>query len=280
MVAIAIALAASCCWGIADFTGGLKSRHLPVPLVLLMVEGTGALAAALVIAATHEPLPGTRAVVYSLVAGTAGIMGLAAFYRALAIGTMSIVAPISATGVALPVIVGIATGDRLSTVVSAGLVVTVAGVILASREQHDGDAGRAAAGRLSIGLALLSAVGFGTYFSLADVAADGSVLWLLLLARVVVLPVMAGAVLISRPPLPSRGDLATLAGAGLLDIVATGLYGVANTKGALSIVSVVGALYPVTTVLLARMVLSERLRPIQAAGIGAAFAGVGLIVAG
>jgi drug/metabolite transporter (DMT)-like permease len=280
MVAIALALAASCCWGIADFTGGLKSRHLPVPLVLLMVEGTGALAVALVIAATHEPLPGTRAVVYSLVAGTAGIMGLAAFYRALAIGTMSIVAPISATGVALPVIVGIATGDRLSTVVSAGLVVTVAGVILASREQHDGDAGRAAAGRLSIGLALLSAVGFGTYFSLADVAADGSVLWLLLLARVVVLPVMAGAVLISRPPLPSRGDLATLVGAGLLDIVATGLYGVANTKGALSIVSVVGALYPVTTVLLARMVLSERLRPIQAAGIGAAFAGVGLIVAG
>jgi drug/metabolite transporter (DMT)-like permease len=218
-------------------------------------------------------------VVFSLLAGIAGVMGLAGFYRALAIGTMSIVAPISATGVALPVIVGVATGDRLSTVVSAGLVVTVAGVVLASREQHD-DAGRAAAGRLSIGLALLSAVGFGSYFALADVAADGSVLWLLLLARIVVLPVMAGAVLVARPPRPRRGDLVTLAGAGLLDITATGLYGVANTKGALSIVSVVGALYPVTTVLLARLVLSERLRPIQAAGVAAAFAGVGLIVAG
>jgi drug/metabolite transporter (DMT)-like permease len=206
-------------------------------------------------------------------------MGLAGFYRALAIGTMSIVAPISATGVALPVIVGIATGDRLSTIVSAGLVVTVAGVVLATREQHE-DAGRAAAGKLSIGLALLSAVGFGTYFALADVAADGSVLWLLLLARIVVLPVMAAVVLVARPPLPRRGDLATLAGAGLLDVIATGLYGVANTKGALSIVSVVGALYPVTTVLLARLVLSERLQPIQAAGVVAAFAGVGLIVAG
>jgi drug/metabolite transporter (DMT)-like permease len=279
MVAIALALAASCCWGIADFTGGLKSRHLPVPLVLLVVEGTGALAVALVIAATHEPLPDTRSVVFSLVAGTAGILGLAGFYRALAIGTMSIVAPISATGVALPVIVGIATGDRLSTVVSAGLVVTVAGVVLASREQN-ADAGGAAADRLSIGLALMAAVGFGTYFALADVAADGSVLWLLLLARIAVLPVMAGAVLIARPPLPRRGDLVTLAGAGLLDITATGLYGVANTKGALSIVSVVGALYPVTTVLLARLVLSERLHPIQAAGVAAAFAGVALIVAG
>jgi drug/metabolite transporter (DMT)-like permease len=279
MVAVALALAASCFWGIADFTGGLKSRHLPVPLVLLVVEGTGALAVGLVIAVTHEPLPGTRAVVFSLVAGIAGVMGLAGFYRALAIGTMSIVAPISATGVALPVIVGIATGDRLSTIVSAGLVVTVAGVVLASRQHHE-DAGRAAAGKLSIGLALLSAVGFGTYFALADVAADGSVLWLLLLARIVVLPVMAVAVLVARPPLPRRGDLATLAGAGMLDIVATGLYGVANTKGALSIVSVVGALYPVTTVLLARMVLSERLQPIQAAGVVAAFAGVGLIVAG
>jgi drug/metabolite transporter (DMT)-like permease len=279
MVAIALALAASCCWGIADFTGGLKSRHLPVPLVLLVVEGTGALAVALIIAATHEPLPDTRSVVFSLVAGTAGILGLAGFYRALAIGTMSIVAPISATGVALPVIVGIATGDRLSTVVSAGLVVTVAGVVLASREQN-ADAGGAAADRLSIGLALMAAVGFGTYFALADVAADGSVLWLLLLARIAVLPVMAGAVLIARPPLPRRGDLVTLAGAGLLDITATGLYGVANTKGALSIVSVVGALYPVTTVLLARLVLSERLHPIQAAGVAAAFAGVALIVAG
>jgi drug/metabolite transporter (DMT)-like permease len=273
MVAVALALAASCFWGIADFIGGLKSRHLPVPLVLLVVEGTGALAVGLVIAITHEPLPGTRAVVFSLVAGIAGVMGLAGFYRALAIGTMSIVAPISATGVALPVIVGIATGDRLSTVVSAGLVVTVAGVVLASREKHE-DAGRAAAGKLSIGLALLSAVGFGTYF------ADCSVLWLLLLARIVVLPVMAAVVLVARPPMPRRGDLATLAGAGMLDIVATGLYGVANTKGALSIVSVVGALYPVTTVLLARMVLSERLQPIQAAGVVAAFAGVGLIVAG
>jgi drug/metabolite transporter (DMT)-like permease len=279
MVAIALALAASCCWGIADFAGGLKSRHLPVPLVLLVVEGTGALAVALVIAATHEPLPDTRAVVFSLLAGIGGVMGLAGFYRALAIGTMSIVAPISATGVALPVIVGIATGDRLSTVVSAGLVVTVAGVVLASREQN-ADAGGAAADRLSIGLALMAAVGFGTYFALADVAADGSVLWLLLLARIAVLPVMAGAVLIARPPLPRRGDLVTLAGAGLLDITATGLYGVANTKGALSIVSVVGALYPVTTVLLARLVLSERLHPIQAAGVAAAFAGVALIVAG
>jgi drug/metabolite transporter (DMT)-like permease len=106
------------------------------------------------------------------------------------------------------------------------------------------------------------------------------VLWLLLLARIAVLPAMAVAVFVARPPVPRRGDVVTLAGAGLLDVSATGLYGLANTKGALSIVSVVGALYPVTTVLLARVVLSERLAPIQVAGVVAAFAGIALIVAG
>ena len=102
-------------------------------------------ASSLIIAVTGEPFPGTRAAILALVAGVAGVIALGCFYRALSIGTMSIVAPISATGVTLPVVVGIATGDRLSTVVAAGLAVTVVGVVLASRERHD-DA-RAGGGR-------------------------------------------------------------------------------------------------------------------------------------
>jgi drug/metabolite transporter (DMT)-like permease len=279
VVAALLAIASSLSWGLSDFLGGLLSRrhHLVAVMLLSQAVALAILVAAVLLGAPTEH--DAAATAWAAGVGALGLLGLIAFYRALSIGTMSIVAPISATGVALPVIVGVATGDRLSTVVSAGLVMTVAGVILASREQHE-DAGRAATGRLSIGLALLAAVGFGTYFTLADVAADGSVLWLLLLSRIVVLPAMAAAVLVARPPMPRRGGLVTLAGAGLLDVSATGLYGVATTKGALSIVSVVGALYPVATVLLARMVLSERLRPIQAAGVAAAFAGVALIVAG
>jgi drug/metabolite transporter (DMT)-like permease len=133
---------------------------------------------------------------------------------------------------------------------------------------------------VSIVLALLAALGFGAYFVLSDVAADDSVAWLLLLSRVLVVPVLAGIVLTRARVRPRRADAGTLAVAGTLDMSATGLYALATTKGALSIVAVVGALYPVATVLLARVVLQERLRPVQLAGVTAAFAGVALIAAG
>jgi len=121
MAAVVLALSASCCWGMADFVGGLQSKRLAVPVVLGVVEGTGLVLVVAIIVATAEPWPGTRAAALSIVAGLAGVCALGCFYRALAIGTMSIVAPISATGVTLPVIVGVATGDTLSVVVSAGL---------------------------------------------------------------------------------------------------------------------------------------------------------------
>lgn len=279
MVAVALSLAASWCWGVADFTGGLKTKTLPVPLVLLFVQGVGLAWVLVAIAASGEALPSARAVLASLVAGAAGVIALGALYRALAIGTMSVVAPISSTGVILPIAVGVATGDALSAIVSAGLVITVIGVFLASREQHESDAA-AAAGRLSVVLALTAALGFGSYFVLSDVAADASILWLLALARVVVVPVLAAMVIVARAPRPAAGDALPLVLAGTLDVAATGLYAVAATEGAISIVSVVVSLYPITTVLLARVVLRERLRPVQAAGVAAAFTGVALIAAG
>jgi drug/metabolite transporter (DMT)-like permease len=232
------------------------------------------------VVATAEPFPDGEAVAASVAAGVAGAAALGALYRALAIGTMGVVAPISATGVALPVVVGVATGDQLSAVVSAGLALAVVGVLLASREGN-GDAGRASAGRTSIALALAAALGFGAYFVLADVAADESVLWLLLLARLTVVPFLAALVLARPAPVrPARGDAALLGVAATLDVSATGLFALATTKGALSVVAVVGALYPVATVLLARVLLRERLAPVQLAGVAAAFAGVALIVAG
>jgi drug/metabolite transporter (DMT)-like permease len=232
-----------------------------------------------VIAATGEPLPGGRAVVLSLVGGVAGVLALGCFYRALSIGTMSIVAPISATGVALPVIVGIATGDDLSALVSAGLAVTVVGVILASREAHE-DEGRAAAGRLSIVLALLAAVGFGSYFVLSDAAADDSVWWFLLLSRVIPVPALIALARWRGMSAPAPRNALLLAAGGTLDCGATALYAVANTKGALSIVAVVGSLYPVMTVFLARVVLGERIRLVQRVGVAAALAGVAMIAGG
>jgi drug/metabolite transporter (DMT)-like permease len=279
MTAVALALAASCCWGTSDFIGGLQTRRIPVPVVLAVVQGTGLVLVLLIIAATGEPWPGTRAAVLSVVAGAAGIIALGCFYRGLAVGTMSIVAPIGATGVVLPVAVGVATGDALSALVAVGLVVTIGGVVLATREHHD-DAQRAADARLGVLLALAAAVGFGSYFVLADSAADASVLWLLALARLFAVPVLLAIARARAMPAPRGHAVPLLLVAGTLDTGATGLYGVATTQGALSIVSVVGSLYPLTTIVLARVLLGERIRPIQRVGVAAALVGVALIAAG
>jgi uncharacterized membrane protein len=281
MLGIAFALAASSCWGAADFLGGLFSRRLPVPVVLFSVQATGLVVVAVVLLAAGDPAPDARAALASVGAGIAGISALACFYRALAIGTMAIVAPLSATGVALPVIVGIATGNQLSTLVATGLAVTVAGVMIASRETagHAGD-GDGAAARASIVLALLAALGFGTFFIAYDVASDGSLLWAMLLIRIVGVPVLGAVALVRRSARPAARDVPALCATGLLDTGATGFYALANTHGELSVVAVVGSLYPVATVLLARAVLKERIRPAQAAGIVTALMGVGLIAAG
>ena len=279
MIAVLLSLAASSCWGVADFLGGLQSKRVPVAVVLCVVEGAGLAAVLAIILATGEPFPGSRAAILSVVAGIGGVIALGCFYRALAIGTMSIVAPISATGVTLPVVVGIATGDRPSSIVAIGLAVTFAGVLLASREHHD-DAGRAAAGKLSIVLALVAAVGFGSYFVMSDAAADDSVLWLLVLSRSIPVPALALFAWTRGMRPPTGRTAGTLVVAGTLDCGATALYAVANTKGALSIVSVVGSLYPVMTLILARAVLGERIRRVQQVGVVAALAGVAMIAAG
>jgi drug/metabolite transporter (DMT)-like permease len=274
MLAVAYALAASACWGTADFIGGISSRRLSSLAVLLTVEGSGLVVVGAVVLAAGEPLPDGHDLLPALLAGVVAITALGAFYRALAIGTMSIVAPISATGAVLPVVVGVATGDPLTMLLGVGLVATLGGVILASREEGD----RAqASSRASIGLALLAAVGFGMFFILYDSASDASVLWAMLCIRVVALPLVGALVLIRRVPLPRGRDLRVLSLAGVLDLSATGLYALANREGALSVVAVVGSLYPVATVLLAQAVLSERISRQQASGVVLAFAGVATV---
>jgi drug/metabolite transporter (DMT)-like permease len=283
VLAVGIALTASACWGVADFMAGLLSRRMSALLILLGQQLVGAVIVAIVVAGTLEDPPPTETILVSLAAGVAGAVALGCFYRALAIGTMSVVAPISTSGAVLPVAVGLLTGDRPSAVQAIGLAVTMVGVLLASRELAEGEAaGRAS--RRSILLALVAAVGFGMFFTLSDSAADDSILWLLLLSRGISVVLLTFAVVAvagrSRPERPARRDLGTIALIGVLDMGATGLYALANTEGLLSVVAVVGSLYPVTTVLLARFVLHERLRPTQAAGVLLAFLGVAAVAGG
>lgn len=279
-MAIALAFAAACSWGLADFLAGLASRRLPASVVLLLVEGGGLVVILAVAVLSGTPFFAHATDLWSAIGGgLSGVLGLGCFYRALAIGTMSVVAPISSTGVALPVVVGIATGNRPSAVTAAGLVAIVAGVVLASREEHD-SAQAAADGRRALGLALLSAVGFGGFFALTDAPSDASVAWTLVAARAAALPFVAAVILRSGAALPSRRFGVGIAGIGCIDLLATALIAIANTKGDLSVVSVVGGMYPVMTVLLAAAVLHERVRAPQALGIALALGGVAAVAAG
>jgi drug/metabolite transporter (DMT)-like permease len=280
MLAIALGLGSAACWGLADFVGGVQSRRVPVAAVMLVSQATGLVVVLLLVAASGERSPGFPALAPAALAGVGGAVALSAFYRALAIGTMSIVAPISATGAAVPVVVGLATGDRPGALQLAGIGAAAVGVVLASRERHE-EAERAAAGRTSIGLALFAALGFGSFFVGMDAAADDSILWALLTARAATVAAVLAAATVLRPELPDRPRaLAWLAGIGVCDLAANGLYAAASTEGLLSVVAVLGSLYPVATILLARAILRERIRPVQAAGVVVALAGVVLIAGG
>ena len=280
MLPVLLSLAASSCWGVADFLGGLQSKRVPVAIVLCVVEGTGLVGVLVIIAATGEPFPGPRAAVLAMVAGVGrrhrpGLLlpgagdrddehrGADQRHRRRAAGR----GRHRHRRPAVDHRRRRAGGHRRSASCSP------------RASSHD-DAERAAAGRLSVGLALVAAVGFGSYFVLSDAAADDSVLWLLVLSRIIPVPALAAFAWARgmRPP-PAR-TASILVAAGTLDCGATALYGVANTKGALSIVSVVGSLYPVMTLILARAVLGERIRPVQQAGVAAALAGVAMIAAG
>src|SRR5437763_16017516 len=151
------------CWGVSDFLGGLQSRRLPLLRVMLITQLGGLVGMGVLLAARWVPPPAFHRLVPAIGGGAAGLIGLAAFYRGLAIGTMSIVAPISATGVAVPVIVGIAGGERPAALQVAGIAAAVVGVVLASRE-HGPGIEPPTDSRASIALALVAAVGFGSFF--------------------------------------------------------------------------------------------------------------------
>lgn len=245
--------------------------------MLLVSQAAGLTGVAMVVAVGGEPAPAVGELWPAAAGGIAGAVALAAFYRGLAIGTMSMVAPISATAAAVPVAVGVATGERPGAVQAVGIVLAVSGVVLASREEGSA----AAVARRSVLLALVAALGFGTFFVGMDAAAEEDVFWALLAARAASFTMLCAAAVIVRPRLPGRpATLGALAAIGLLDLFANGLFAAASTQGLLSVAAVAASLYPVVTIALARAVLRERVRGVQRAGVAAALAGVLLIASG
>lgn len=280
MTALALALTSSLCWGISDFVGGLQSRRVPLLVVMLISQWVGLLGLLVLLGLRGTGPPDIARLVPAALAGTAGLAALAAFYRGLAIGTMSIVAPIAATGVAVPVIVGVAGGDRPGGLQLAGLVAATIGVVLASRE-GDASGVSAARRRMSVGLALVAALGFGSFFVGLRISARTDVLWALLAARATGCACLLLLAVGRRVRLTGLGvSLPLLVIVGLLDLSANATYAVATRHGLLSVVAVASSLYPLATVALARLVLKERVRRVQEFGIAVAVLGVVLLAAG
>jgi drug/metabolite transporter (DMT)-like permease len=160
VVAVALGIGAALSWGLADFLGGIRARRLTLATVLLVSQLTGVVAIALVVAVGGVEVPALSDIAPALAAGACQLAGIAALYRALAIGTMSVISPISASGAAIiPVIVGIAIGERPESVQVVGMVAAFAGVILATRSPHREDGGTSP--RQALGLATIAALGFG-----------------------------------------------------------------------------------------------------------------------
>ena len=286
-MALALALTSSFAWGVADFVAGLKSRSLPVASVMLVAVVTGLALAAAVVGARGVAAPATSYLAYAALSAVVGSIGLAAFYRGLAVGAMSVVAPIAATGAAVPVAFGLASGERPGAVQVAGAAIAITGVVLAARESESrplAESGRSAGRkRLARGvpLAMLAAVGLGSFLVAIDAASEGDAGWAVLVNRLVSLGLLTLAALLLRPRPPADlRDAAPAILVGALDTTANILIALATTLGLVSLVGVLGSLYPVVTIALARLVLGERIARGQQVGAATALAGVVLIAAG
>ena len=281
MAAAALGIGAALCWGFADFLGGIRTKALTLALVLLVSQFTALVAIVLVVAVGQLEAPAFGEVAPAIGAGIAQLVGIAALYRALAIGTMSVISPISASGAAvLPVIVGIATGERPEALQFAGMAAALVGVLLATRAPESADGGGSS--REALVLSGLAALGFGCFFIGMDAAVEeAGPYWSLLVARITACAALGAVLLALRPRLAfDRAALPSLALIGMLDVGANAFFALGTDTGLLSVVSVLASLYPVATVVLARALLHERLVRVQTVGVVVALTGVALIAAG
>ena len=281
MAPLLYSLASAASWGVSDFLGGLQTRRLPVLGVLAVSQPAGLVLIALLIVLTGADSISAGKLAIAFLAGAASLGGLAAFYSAMAMGTVSVVAPIAALGVVVPVAVGLIEGESPAAVQLAGLVPAVAGVVVLSYEEQPEEPESARAARLSIVLAILAGLGFGIFFTGLDAAAADRPGWAILAVRVGGVATVLLALLVTRPRLEGvAAAWPVLLVIGGFDVLANGLFAIASTKGVLPVVAVGGSMYPAFTVALAHAVLGERLAVLQWAGVVLALAGVAMIAAG
>jgi drug/metabolite transporter (DMT)-like permease len=282
-VAYLLALLSAASYGAADFMGGLASRGASTILVVAISQTAGFVVLAALLPMLPDASPVRQDIVWGLAAGVSGSIGVALLYRALAIGTMAIVAPTTAVcAVVIPVMFGMLAGERPPLHALAGIGIALLAIVLVSQDDSGRAGVRAAThgARLprGLGLALLSGVAIGFFFLSLARTDPGAGLWPLLAARGLSVALF-GLLALRRLPVrvPGRVLGLTVAG-GILDMLANALYLIAVRQGPLTSVVTLSSLYPASTVLLAGIVLRERLNRVQMIGIAAALAAVMLIV--
>jgi drug/metabolite transporter (DMT)-like permease len=274
VTALLLALGASVAWGAADFVGPWQGRTLGALRVMLWAQVGGLIAIGVVVAVRSEP-PDDWAELLAIPAALSGTLGLFAFYRGMATGSMSVVAPIAGASAIVPVIFGIATGDRPSTAQVAGIGCAIVGVALASQEHQDGAERRLASG---VGLALLAAIGFGFYFPPMHAAGNADPWWASFVFRSTATLVVLVAAAIRRPAIRLGGwPLIVVLLVGVGDTLGNLLFAASAGHGLISLTSVLASLYPVLTVALAAVILKERIARGQQLGVVLTLTGVALI---
>jgi uncharacterized membrane protein len=279
-----LALISAVCYGAADFVGGLATRRATTIAVVTLAQATGLVLVLVALPLLPPAAPRTADMVWGTVGGLAGGAGVALLYRALAIGTMGVVAPTTAVcAVALPVLVSALAGQRPSWLSSIGILVALASIVLVGQEPASSSRqGRGRGWPPGIVPALLSGVAIaGFYLALARTAPEAGI-WPLVASRAASVLCFGAVALARRAPsgLRGRGLVALVVGGGALDMVANILYLVATRYGSLPVVVTLTSLYPAATVVLARVVLGERLGGLQRVGVCGALLAVILIVLG
>ncbi|MCQ8190373.1 EamA family transporter [Streptomyces rugosispiralis] len=283
------ALATSLLWGLADFGGGLLTRRTPALTVVVVSQIIAVTVLGAIVVATGGWSEAGPRLWFAAAAGVVGPAAMLCFYRALALGPMGVVSPLGALGgVIVPLGVALVLGERPGLLQVSGVVVAVAGVVLASGPQTGG----APVQRQTLLLTLVAALGFGSVMALiAEASHTLTGLFLaLFVQRVCNVAVGGGALLVSvrrgSPGLPEGGmgvmwaSLPALAFVGLADVAANGTYNLAAHHGPVTVAAVLASLYPVVTALAARGLLGERLRVVQATGAGLALVGTLLLATG
>ncbi|MDN0199855.1 EamA family transporter [Streptomyces sp. S.PNR 29] len=280
------ALATSVLYGLADFGGGLLTRRIPALTVVVVSQLISAVVLGLIVVTTGAWSEAGPKLWFAVAAGLVGPVAMIAFYQALALGPMGVVSPLGTLGVAVPVGVGLALGERPGLVTVGGIVIAVTGVVLAGGPQLKG----APVQRRAILLALVAALGFGTVFALiAEASTTIPGLFLALFVQRVTNVIAGGAALCvsvrrGAPALPDAGfpwaSVPALAFVGLADVAANGTYSIAAQHGPVTIAAVLASLYPVVTALAARGFLRERLQGLQTVGASLALLGTVLLATG